>query len=151
MRKPVTIFLSSLAAVAVSTTTYAADSIWNHNGSEMLLQANGSERTISYFRPRHGISAQPGQILFQGRRTSDSYQGTAYTFRSGCRPAPYQVSGYLNSETRIELSGAAPQRDGCQVIGYSNRSGNARLVFTYKRKVQPQYNDGYSNQNNNDY
>lgn len=131
------LLFSALATTAFANTASAGQSIWNHNGSQMLLQSNGSERTISYLYPRPGISAKSGQVLFQGRRVGNQYVGTAYTFRRGCRPAPYEVSGRLGSETRIVLHGASPRRSGCRVIGYTNRSGNSRLVFSYMKKAGP--------------
>ncbi len=131
---PSAVTLAAITLATFSTIANAGQSIWNHNGSQMLLESNGNQRTISYLKPRHGISARPGQILFQGRRVGNRYEGTAYTFRRGCPPAPYRVSGQLGSETRIVLYGASPRRQGCQVIGYSSTSGNARLVFSYLRK-----------------
>ena len=132
--------LSIFSLASLATSAQAGKSIWNHNGSQMLLESSGNSRIISYLHPRRGISAQPGQIVFQGHRVGNRYVGTAYTFRSGCRPAPYSVSGVLRSETRIVLRGASPKRSGCRVIGYTNRSGNARLVFSYLRKP---YEEGY--------
>ena len=146
MQKLATILFSALATATFAGAAQAGQSIWNHNGSQMLLQSNGSNRTISYLYPRPGISAQPGQVVFQGRRIGNRYVGTAYTFRRGCQPAAYRVSGRLGSETRIVLRGAAPRRSGCQVIGYSNRSGNARLVFSYMRKAGPEAYGAESNE-----
>ncbi len=130
--------ISVSATTAISTTASAGQSVWNHNGSQMLLDSNGNRRVISYLHPRPGISAQPGQMLFEGRRVGNHYEGTAYTFRRGCQPAAYDVYGQLGSETRIVLRGAAPKRVGCQIVGYSEHSGNARLVFTYMRKAEGQ-------------
>ena len=125
-------------ALAFASPAQAGQSVWDHNGSQMLLTSNGNQRVISYLQPRSGISARPGQVVFEGQRLGNYYQGTAYTFRNGCQPAPYQVSGQLNSQTRIVLHGSAPKRSGCQIIGYTQHSGNARLVFTYLRKIQQQ-------------
>jgi len=133
------LYISALLLSTASLPASAGTSIWNHNGSEMLLQSSGSSRIITYHNPRRGISARPGQLLFEGRRVGNRYSGTAYTFRSGCRPAPYRVSGRLTSETRIVLTGAAPKRSGCRVIGYTRNSGNSRLVFSYIRKAGGQY------------
>ncbi len=132
--------ISFLALTGLVSNAHAGKSIWSHNGSQMLLESSGNSRVISYLHPRRGISARPGQILFQGHRVGNQYVGTAYTFRRGCQPAPYEVSAVLKSETRIVLRGASPKRSGCRVIGYTNRSGNAKLVFTYLRKP---YVEGY--------
>ena len=133
------LYLSALLLACTSLPAMAGSSLWNHNGSQMLLQSSGNSRIITYHNPRPGISARPGQVLFEGRRVGNTYRGTAYTFRSGCRPAPYKVSGRLRSETRIVLRGAAPKRSGCRVIGYTKNSGNSRLVFSYIRKAGGQY------------
>jgi hypothetical protein len=122
------------AFIGLATSALAGQSVWNHNGSQMLLQSNGNQRIITYLHPRRGISAQPGQVLFRGQRNGQYYSGTAYTFRRGCNPAPYHVSGRLSSEHRIVLRGAAPKRKGCRIVGYSKRSGSAKLVFSYLHK-----------------
>lgn len=64
--------------------------------------------------------------------------GTAYTFRKGCPPAPYAVSGgfvagaTIYDHDRIILRGASPVREknGCALVGYTTDSGNAELIFT---------------------
>ena len=123
----------------------AADSIWDHNGSEMLWQADGANRVISYQSPRPGLPVAPGTVLFEGQRvdhdrlpdTPDILEGTARIFREGCAPAEYWVSGAVTDETHVVLYGAAPIRasSGCAVTGYSQTSSNATLVFTYLRSA----------------
>jgi hypothetical protein len=141
MRKIPALFFTAISGLVVAgsmSATQAGSSIWNHNGSQMLLEANGNQRTLSYLYPRRGLSARAGDMVFQGRRVGNTYVGTAYTFRRGCPPAPYQVSGRLRSETRIVLTGAAPVRRGCAVVDYTRRGGNARLVFSFMRKTGEQ-------------
>ncbi len=134
----------ALALCLAGGMAQAADSIWDHNGSEMLWQADGANRTISYQSPRQGLSVAPGTVLFEGRRvddgqpnTPDVLEGTARVFRQGCPPAEYWVSGPILDETHVVLTGAAPVRaaTGCAVTGYSQSSSNATLVFTYLRGV----------------
>lgn len=120
----------------------AGQSIWNHNGSQMLLSSNGSQRVISYYVPRPGISVQPGQVLFRGKRTGNAYSGTAYLFRRGCPPAPYQVRGHVESEKKFVLFGRPPLRQGCQIIGYSSASANSVLTFTYIRSIDTVVGNG---------
>ncbi|MNE77864.1 hypothetical protein D3C80_1742180 [compost metagenome] len=55
--------------------------------------------------------------------------GVAYTYKKGCEPAPYLVSGHFNGSAKLTLQGKAPVREGCTVVGYSNKSPNAKLVF----------------------
>ncbi|MGF1625919.1 MAG: hypothetical protein ACFCVH_13635 [Alphaproteobacteria bacterium] len=113
----------------------AADSIWDHNGSEMLWQAQGDSRIISYQVPRPGLPVAPGAVLFEGRRVGGTMEGIARTFRQGCPPAEYFVSGPILSETHVVLYGAAPVRaaSGCGIAGYSDASSNAVLEFRYLR------------------
>jgi len=136
MQKLASIVLSTIIISSMATAkAQAGESVWDHNGSQMLLQSDGDQRTISYLFPRPGIPAQPGDILFRGRNNGNFYQGTAYVFRRGCQPAPYQVSGDVSSRSRFVLRGASPRRSGCRIIGYTNNAGNSRLVFTYLRKI----------------
>ena len=119
------------------TPALAGDSIWMHNRSEMLWQANGAARVVRYQKPRAGLPVSPGQVVFEGRRRGNRISGTAYTFRSGCAPAPYHVSGIITNEHRVVLTGRSPRRasGGCAIIGYTANSSNSRLVFTYVRTV----------------
>lgn len=123
------------ALYAACAPAFSAQSVWNHNGSQMLLTSNGRERIITYYNPRPGISVQPGQVLFRGVRTGNSYSGTAYLFRRGCRPAPYHVRGHVQSEKQFVLFGRPPRRQGCQIIGYTSASANSVLAFTYIRTL----------------
>jgi hypothetical protein len=104
-----------------------------HNGSivEGSFEAAGSVK-IRYVELRDGLpSYMRGQLLFDGRvDRKGGLTGTAFTFRAGCPPAPYAVNGIFRS-TNIELIGASPTREwnSCAVVGYTNRSPNARLAF----------------------
>ena len=126
---------SMVALCAIFGAANAADSIWDHNGSEMLWSADGNDRTISYLVPRSGLSVEPGTVLFEGRRNGNHLEGTARIFRQNCPPAEYQVAGVISDETHVVLQGAAPVRasSGCAVTGYSLTSSNATLEFTYLR------------------
>ena len=138
---PLIAALTSLTFAGIALPASAADSVWNHNGSQMLLRADGNRRVLSYLHPRRGISARRGDVVFRGRKIGNRYVGTAFTFRRGCRPAPYKVSGVLPSSTRIVLHGASPRRSGCRIIGYTNNSSNSRLIFSYLRRA---IDEGYS-------
>jgi len=110
-----------------------------HNGSRFLITKDTVTKTrgaveIRYETPRAGLPVKEGQILFSG--TTDyrgSYKGTAFTFKAGCEPAGYAVTG-ADAGPGIILTGLAPRRDpnGCAVIGSSN-SRHSRLVFEYER------------------
>lgn len=107
--------------------------VWDHNGSEMRWASSGRNRVITYLNPRRGLSLRPGVVLFEGERVGDRMTGIAYTFRRGCRPAPYQVEGRIRSETNVTLRGAAPvrARGSCRVVNYTTRGSNAVLRFRY--------------------
>jgi hypothetical protein len=111
----------------------AQDSIWTHNGSQMLWHAEGDLRIISYLVPRPGLPVAPGTVLFEGRRFGDVLEGTARIFREGCPPAEYSVAGEIASETHVVLFGPAPVRapSGCTIASYSDETSNAVLEFTY--------------------
>lgn len=95
---------------------------WSHNGSVMMLEANGEARIFSYDKPRSGMrkaGAKRGDILFEGKRQGDRYFGTAYIFSKTCGRKPYAVSGNVEEgERAVVLEGEAPLLDdGCNVTG----------------------------------
>lgn len=56
--------------------------------------------------------------------------GMAFSFKKGCEPTPSHVEGYFQTDSdKLVLTGKAPVREGCKVVGYSEKSPNARLVF----------------------
>lgn len=113
-----------------SVSSAIADSEWNHNGSIVTLHANGEHRTITYARPRPGLSVEPGTVLFEGKRSGTSYNGTAYKFSKHCGPINYAVIGIVSEDERaILLHGNAPRRDkNCRLIGHEDES----LVFSLR-------------------
>ena len=133
---PATAFKTAIATCGLwlaAGEALAQDSIWNHNGSQMLWHAEGDVRVISYLVPRPGLPVAPGTVLFEGRRIGDVLEGTARIFRQGCPPAEYSVAGEVASETHVVLFGPAPVRaaTGCAIASYSDETSNAVLEFTY--------------------
>ncbi len=120
-------------AAARDTSAAAATRRFWHNGSivEAAFGA-GNSVTIRYLDPKDSLpSYLRGLVLFEGRiERGGGITGTAYTFKTGCVPAPYAVAGALRAGN-LALSGASPTRDprSCAVTGYSNRSPNTRLNF----------------------
>jgi hypothetical protein len=112
-----------------------------HNGSLMWHDENAG--VIFYVEPKTSIAGTvaPGTVLFRGDPWvfSEYFEtaGIAYTFKKGCEPAPYEVSGKLESGRSsgspdyLVLRGAAPVRKkgGCEVVGYNADSPNAVLKF----------------------
>ncbi|GAB5426630.1 MAG: hypothetical protein Devi2KO_00890 [Devosia indica] len=105
-----------------------------HNGSRMAVSP--AEGTIRYDRVRDGLrgSIEDGTILFEGEpwEPGGPFQGTAYTFRRGCKPAGYEVvAGYEGFQEILTLRGDAPVRvkGGCEVTGYTADNSNSVLVF----------------------
>lgn len=111
-------------------------SIFDHNGSAMVI--NPGAGTIVYRDPKKSIAGtvNPGALLFKASAPWDPYndnaivKGTAYVFKKGCEPAPYEVSGRQKGWHTLVLKGPAPVRakNGCEVIGYKN-NGNSTLRF----------------------
>lgn len=110
--------------------------IFDHNGSAMVV--NPVDGTIVYREPKRSISGtvKPGTLLFKADTPWDPYddkaivEGTAYVFKKGCKPAPYEVSGRQEGWHTLILKGAAPVRakNGCSVVGYK-MNGNSTLKF----------------------
>lgn len=119
-----------------------ADSIWNHNGSQMRLRADGDRRTFVYEQPRAAIANQGverGTVLFEGSISGEAgtYTGTAYVFSARCGKQPYAVEGELvNDGHQIHLRGKAPRRDSstCALQGYRD---DDLLVFDFVRSEGP--------------
>jgi len=132
MRKVVN---SIVAALVLSSPASAQEmTLLFHNGSRTIYTRDKGRVEIRYETPKAGLSVKEGTLLFSG--VSDSrgnYSGTAYTFKSGCEPAPYPVAG-KESGPGIVLVGVAPRRasHSCAIIGDTVTGKNARLVFEYE-------------------
>jgi hypothetical protein len=102
-----------------------------HNGSTIEMTRKNHMVTMRYIGVRPGLSVPEGSLLFSGTITdSNKLQGTAYTFKRGCPPAPYAVSG-VQTNNKIVLRGPAPVRDpsGCAVVEYDGSAQSATLQF----------------------
>lgn len=105
-----------------------------HNGSRALFTRDKGKVEIRYDIPKRGLSVREGTLLFSGTWDGrGNYSGVAFTFKRGCEPAEYPVTG-KDTPDGIVLVGAAPVRDprGCTVLGSSSTGANARLVFEYE-------------------
>lgn len=104
-----------------------------HNGSGLQI-FNGPHDHVEfrYTSVRAGLAAREGDVLFRGVMSEGGrVAGTAFVFRQGCPPAPYDVSG-TQTESRIVLKGPAPVRepDSCRIARYDDSVASARLEFT---------------------
>ncbi|WP_062205648.1 hypothetical protein [Aureimonas sp. AU12] len=108
---------------------------YDHNGSEMIVDAG--KGVIVYAKPKASIAGtvKPGTVLYRGRPwsldpRSVPIRGTAFVYKKGCAPAPYEVRGEYRGQG-FSLSGAAPVRSktSCAITGVTTSSGNARLAF----------------------
>ena len=86
---------------------------WTHNGSYVETQRDTDLMGIIYVDPKPGLKkhgVRNGTVLFRGE--IHGFAGTAYTFKRGCQPASYNVSGRLvkgdSGQHRMILKGAAP-------------------------------------------
>jgi hypothetical protein len=96
---------------------------WDHNGSTVYLNVDGDSRQFVYAEPRPGMlraGARPGETVFQGTATTDSYRGTAYIFDGKCGKYPYRVSGrILDNGSTVVLHGNAPRVNGaCRIVRF---------------------------------
>ena len=110
-----------------------ADSLWDHNGSLMRLEANGEERAFYYFQPRSVLQAAgvgSGTLLFDGYRDGRDYYGRSRVFSKHCRGTPhaYQVTGSVVTETKVVLTGRRQIFNKCRPTGSYTTD---ELVFTY--------------------
>jgi len=110
--------------------------IYEHNHSIVDWFIVGDNITVTYATPRSGLEesgVRSGTVLFKGYYEGERIEGTAYAFKAGCAPAPYDVIGSQDNAGNIILRGPGPLRGkvGCEVIGYSAKSPHAKLKFIY--------------------
>jgi hypothetical protein len=112
MRAALSLFLLVVPVAAQS------QSLWEHNGSIVSLQADGANRQFTYSSPRAGLPVTSGTLLFSGRKSGDTYSGTAYLFSNKCGTIGYAVQGPVsNSDKTVTMYGKKPRRDGsCRVV-----------------------------------
>lgn len=134
----VTTFLIAIFMQSSASAFEAEPTLWNHNGSVMLVTVGTNGVFIRYKEPKVSLKKFgiiSGTLLFDGQfRTDGLIFGTARTFRNNCPPAEYYVSGsHDNFQSLIDLYGASPVRasDKCQVKQYSEENANATLIFEY--------------------
>ena len=129
--------VAKVAAKVSATAVGVLGEPFTHNGSGMTIDVHSG--VIAYAEPKSAIrrSIPKGAILFRGDMSNPRrVHGTAFTFRYGCEPAAYEVTGAFADgyASTLTLRGNAPIRaaSGCAITGYSPSSPNSRLVFEYE-------------------
>ena len=140
-----TVLIGTIAALPIPSLAFQVYQGTSEEGSIVGMEHNDSSMWVSddlsviyYDKPKAALAGTVtrGTVLYQGdpipRAEGQRISGTAFTFRKGCAPAPYPVTGELRGNI-LTLRGASPRREqnGCAVIGYTEDSGNAVLVFQY--------------------
>lgn len=108
------------------------ETYWKHNNSIMKYISDDVSRVMKYYRPKSelGDLVAPDQILYHGERHGDAFIGTAYTFKGGCEPMPFDIGGEIKSDEGFTLRGRKPVRNwSCEVTGYED----TELKFTKYR------------------
>src|SRR4029077_13349786 len=74
---------------------------WNHNGSLVSLVSEGAKQRLFYDTPRVGLldaGVKPGTLLFEGQRTGQNFEGTAYQFYRTCKARGFPVTGTTSDD-----------------------------------------------------
>jgi hypothetical protein len=112
------------AVLSAGASAQNSPTVWNLNGSQMELLANGNQREFRYKTVRDGLAEvgiQPGTLSFKGWRNGNEYSGTAYVYWQSCGALPYSASGTVSSDERsVTIRGQAPSllTENCEVVGY---------------------------------
>jgi hypothetical protein len=126
-----------------AATPPAGASIWiADDGSKVYLAAKGQEREFIFHEPTQqmkDLGARPGDLLFEGTRVDDWYEGRAWLYTGGCgtgeRRAPYDVKGpvLMPGNVVVELNGQVPIIDPATCR--QKRSIDGKLLFESKSTV----------------
>lgn len=109
---------------------------WAVEKSTVFLEPTGENRQFFFVKPSKELTAQgaqPGSLLFDGRKTGDaSYEGKLFIFAGRCGTRDYDARGPItNDDQTVTLVGKAPRldSDSCLKIDEQERT----LVFNFKR------------------
>ena len=104
-----------------------------HNGSLMRVNWVGTMYEFSYDDARPslwGVGVRPGSVLMRGYFDGQQFLGTAVVFTHHCGSVPYNVTGALQTNGWLVLSGPEPVIDRwCRLVGGKFET-NSTLVFT---------------------
>ena len=137
---------NSIAALGLTillgvTSASAESDYYEHNGSRMLVESDGTSVVIVYDTPRSGLEREgvvAGTVLFEGNFSDKNYiDGMSRVFRKGCGVIDYYVYGSFTPGRDFTLNGAAPVLNGCTIVDNTYEGANANLVFAYQGDARP--------------
>jgi hypothetical protein len=136
LAKLAVISAAGAAGVCLALPALAATSTWEHNGSRVTLEENGTKRTLTFANPSAALEkagVKSGAVLFDGQVKKDGrVSGYAKIFKAGCDPVDYFVEGTIDgAKGEMVLQGQAPVYSGkdCKIKGYSEDNKDSMLVF----------------------
>lgn len=114
-----------------ATTMPSGETLWMHNGSQMVMTASGNRRTIMYSLPKQGLKeagVEADTVLFDGAVSKNGLSGDAYRFSRKCGSRRYEVAGSITEKEKIVLRGSVGKLGpDCKIAG----SMVDELLFTY--------------------
>jgi len=127
--------VTALGLMASAVVAEAASFAYDHNGSRVRVDVNGSDVKIFYERPRsglRGVGVRPGTLLFNGRVSNGYLDGMSRIFNANCGEVDYFVHGDFRAGRNFKLTGSAPvlSNMSCRIVNNTNEGPNANLVFT---------------------
>lgn len=123
--------LAGFISLLLTTAQTLAATLWDHEGSTVVLETTGSSRRFIFSVPRPGVPVSRGSVLFEGTRQGDAYTGRAFVVSPGCGTQSYPVTGVVSSDQRtVTLSGRAP---GLSASCEPTEPRPVSLLFTYLR------------------
>ena len=128
-----------IASPAAAIAADEGKSYLFHNGSEIVATFDRGAMRMYYEKPKPALrqaGIYQGTLLFQGTANDGHIKGTAFVFRKGCPPTPYEVEGRAQGDVGFELSGPGPKFGaGCAVLGLSWSSPHSRLNFVSDNRM----------------
>ena len=128
------------AATVPQAAEVSSGSLWDYNGSTLLLVHDGMQRKFYYETPRPElvkIGVQRGTLFFVGRQQGRAYRGIALVFSKQCKATPYSVRGEISQDNQtIVMRGNAPSLDAkCRII--ATYEATAMLVNSGEQPSDP--------------
>ncbi len=123
-RKLLGLVILVLIAQMMAGTSFAQMTLWRHGDTIARLLSEGQSRRLIVEAVGKNLPiAEPGSILFDGRRMKGQYIGLFTSFHK-CGHIPYPILGTVSADQRsISFQGKEPQiGDDCRIVGWVDRS-----------------------------